>query len=340
MLAKRAERQVLPYPVAILGATGYVGRALARILSENSMFTIRALIGSPASANRPFGDVWAEKEAKLAAHYGTIWKEKKIPNTLADMHVVSHAQVDFQSLSFVFSAVPETAIGHETLIAQTGVPLISNNPHGRLTYPLIVPELQPQKPQSLMIKMPNCVSIGLALGLAPLRSYGITALQATTFQSLSGQGDRLYPQDWAVGNVFPIGPNVEKTQSYIADELKTLLGLHFLPQIRSYRVYVQEGHLIDVTLRCENTIDIHAVISLWKTWNPLNREDLPLRVSTVPGEPKSQDTLLEGGMPVRIGNIQQIDSHTMAFTLGIHNIMRGAAGNAILTAEWMLDSEM
>lgn len=325
-----------PYPVAILGATGYVGRTLARLLSAHPMFEIRALIGSPASVNRMFGDVWAEKEAKLAAHYGPIWAAKDIPEAVANQQVFSREHVDFQALAFVFSAVPETAVGEELLISQAGVPIISNNPHGRLTYPLIVPELGPQKPQSAMIKMPNCVSIGLALGLAPLRHYGIAGLQATTFQSLSGQGDRVYPQDWAIGNVFPIGQDVEHTQTYIADEVKALLELPFLPQIRSYRVYVQEGHLIDVTLRCEKEIDLQSIITLWETWNPLNHHMPPLRVSTAPGHPKSQDTCLENGMPVRIGNIQQIDRHTLAFTLGIHNIIRGAAGNAILTAEWLL----
>lgn len=328
------------HAVAILGATGYVGRTLASLLAVHPLFETVALIGSPASAGRRFGDVWTEKEAKLATHYGAIWTRKQVPDALADTTVLSLDPEALRDVDFVFSSVPETAAQDEQKILNAGIRLISNNPYGRLTNPLIIPELQTEKPSGRLIKMPNCVSIGISLALAPLKAHHVKTLQATTFQSLSGQGDCLYPQDWAVGNVFPIGPDVEKTQSYIADELKTLLGLHFLPQIRSYRVYVQEGHLIDVTLRCEKTIDIHAVISLWKTWNPLNRKDLPLRVSTVPGEPKSQDTLLEDGMPVRIGNIQQIDSHTIAFTLGIHNIMRGAAGNAILTAEWMLDSEM
>ncbi len=324
------------YPVAILGATGYVGRTLARLLSEHPFFELVALIGSPASVNREFGSVWAEKETKLVDHYGPIWQKKEIPETLAKQIVLSRTDVDFRTIGMVFSVVPDTAIGEESEITSSGTMLISNNPHGRLTYPLIVPELHPPKPTTPMIKMPNCVSIGLALGLAPLQTYGMKGLQATTFQSLSGQGDRCYPQNWALGNVFPIGTDVENTQAYIADELRVLLNLPFLPQIRSYRVYVQEGHLIDVTLCCEKALDRDTAIHLWKTWNPLNQVKGPLRVSSAPGEPKSQDTAEEGGMPVRIGNIQQIDPHTIAFTLGIHNILRGAAGNAILTAEWLL----
>jgi len=322
--------------VAILGATGYVGRTLAQLLSANPLFEVIALIGSPASVGRRFGDVWAEKEGKLAAHYGAIWTEKQVPDVLANTHVLGLDPEALRGVDFVFSSVPETAAEDEQKVLDAGIRLISNNPYGRLTNPLIIPELQTEKPSGCLIKMPNCVSIGTALALAPLRVHRIKTVHATTFQSLSGQGDRVYPQDWAVGNVFPIGTDVEKTQSYIAQELQVLLDLSFVPQIRSYRVYVQEGHLVDVTVGFDMPISVSECISLWSTWNPLKATSGPLIVTREPGTPRSQDSLLGDGMPVRIGNILQVDAQTLSFTLAIHNIIRGAAGNTILTAEWLL----
>jgi aspartate-semialdehyde dehydrogenase len=239
-------------------------------------------------------------------------------------------------VDLVFSSVPESAASDEQKILDAGILLISNNPYGRLSNPLIVPELQNTKPTGNLIKMPNCVSIGVSLALAPLLSFEIKALQATTFQSLSGQGDRLYPKEWAIGNVFPIGSDVENTQTYIGDELKTLLNVSFSPQIRSYRAYVQEGHLVDVTVSFQRAVTIQEIEHVWQSWNPLNRQSKPLTVVKKPGHPQSQDSLTGDGMAVYVGNSQQQDAYTLSFTVGVHNIIRGAAGNSVLTAEWLV----
>ena len=323
--------------IAILGATGYVGRTMVTLLAENPHFEITALIGSAASVGRQFGDVWQEKEDRLCSHYGAIWQKKQIPAAVAD-HLVDGLDIpSLENVDLVFSSVPEIAISDEQKIIDAGIRVISNNPIGRLVHPLIIPELFTEKPKNLMLKLPNCVSTGLALALAPLKSLGIAELQATTFQSLSGRGDRLYPKEWAVGNIFPIGSDVEETQDYIADELKLLLDLSFLPQVRSYRVYVQEGHLVDVTVGFDKPISLQEIESIWENWNPLHAEKRPLILSKEAGHPQSKDTRADDGMAVYIGNTQQRGAQTIAFTLGVHNIIRGAAGNAILTAEWLLN---
>ncbi len=326
------------HTIAILGATGYVGRTMAALLVEHPQFEVTALIGSEASIGRPYADVWHEKETRLRHYYGTIWQEKPIPEALANRMVDSLDIDRLATVDFVFSSVPEIAIADEQKLIDAGIRVISNNPVGRLVHPLIIPELGHEKPKNRMIKLPNCVSTGLSLALAPIRGLGISDLQATTFQSLSGRGDRLYPKEWAVGNIFPIGSDVEETQDYIADELKLLLDLSFLPQVRSYRVYVQEGHLVDVTVGFDKPISLQEIESIWEKLNPLHAEKRPLilfKRSRL--QSQSKDTSADDGMAVYIGNTQQRDAQTIAFTLGVHNIIRGAAGNAILTAEWLLN---
>lgn len=320
-----------PLPVAILGATGYVGRALATLLSTHTGFTLRALIGSSASAGRLFGDVWQEKEEKLQTHYGPIWHPKPLPTHLATQRISALSELDISGLFCVFSSVPDSASASEMRLVAQGVRVISHSPVGRLTHPLIIPELSKTVPTDMLIKMPNCVSIGLSLALAPLRACGITAIDATTFQSLSGQGDRVYPKEWAIGNVFPIG-EIEQTETYIAKEVVRLLGVP-KPKIRCYRVYVQEGHVIDVRVQLDAPISREAVIALWEAFPALPGHAKPLMVLTNPASPRSSSTW-GTDMPVCIGNIA-IDQNTLCFTVAIHNIIRGAAGNAILTAEWL-----
>ena len=41
----------------------------------------------------------------------------------------------------------------------------------------------------------------------------------TTFQTLSGRGDALYPAGKVVANVYPIGATEERTEEYIAQEV-------------------------------------------------------------------------------------------------------------------------
>lgn len=322
-------------PVAILGATGYVGRVLAIQLANHPHFELIYLIGSPASVGRSFGEVWQEKEARLRHHYGPIWHSKTLPKGLEAWPVIGSDACDMNQIKNVFSAVPETASVDETRFVEAGVRVISHNPKDRLRYPLVIPEIAKTKPTELMIKMPNCVSIGATLALAPLTHLEIQEVSITTFQSLSGQGDRLYPQPWAIGNVFPIGSDVEATQHCITEEVEHLLNLSIPPRVRTYRVYVQEGHIADIRAHFTHPIDTRTLREIWTTWNPLQQAKPPLLVHTTPGTPKSQDSLQGDGMAVHIGNIQQHTPTEVSFTMGIHNIVRGAAGHAILTALWL-----
>ena len=89
-LADKGERT----PIGIVGGTGLVGRALAARLLTHPTFCLGPLVGSSATAGKPFRAVWEAKEAALVAHYGAaLWTAAPFPDALDDVTVASHAEV-------------------------------------------------------------------------------------------------------------------------------------------------------------------------------------------------------------------------------------------------------
>jgi aspartate-semialdehyde dehydrogenase len=58
------------------------------------------------------------------------------------------------------------------------------------------------------------------VALLPLvDTFMVEEVFITTFQTLSGRGDALYPAGKVVANVYPIGATEERTEEYIAQEV-------------------------------------------------------------------------------------------------------------------------
>src|SRR5688572_18316729 len=95
--------------VAVLGATGMVGRRMARLLLHHPDFALERVVGSGESAGAAYGAVWQAKEAALRHHYGEFWNECAIPPELAGMRVSSFDDLLASDCPIVFSSVPDRA---------------------------------------------------------------------------------------------------------------------------------------------------------------------------------------------------------------------------------------
>ena len=114
--------------------------------------------------------------------------------------------------------------GHlEDQMLRAGFRLVSISPHARMQHPLIVPFVNGSSVDFgalRCVKSPNCCSVGASVALRPLVDmFDVQEVFITTFQTLSGRGDALYPPEKVVANVFPIGATEEKTEQYIAQEV-------------------------------------------------------------------------------------------------------------------------
>jgi aspartate-semialdehyde dehydrogenase len=322
-----------------------VGRRFAELLGAHPWFEIGLLVGGEGSAGRSYEDVWEAKEAALEAHYGT-WARRAYPAHLKGAQVGRFEDITTSGAKIVFSSVPENAGPRERFLLDHGLQVFSNSPYGRFDAqnPLIVPEVNRHALDDRpFVKNPNCVTSGLVLVLDPIRRrYGVEAVSITTYQSLSGRGDAKYARDLVIGNVLPLHGSGENTETYIGKEVKKILDQPLPISVSCSRVGVQEGHYVDVRIKTSQPIGTRDdVVALLRDYNPLTGSGLPsapeapLVVLDEVGRPRpSCDASHHDGMAVAIGNISTSDEvYDLRLTYVVNNLIRGAAGGAILNAE-------
>jgi aspartate-semialdehyde dehydrogenase len=263
-------------PVAILGGTGLVGRALALRLENHPTLKLGMLVGSPDSEGKPISNVWLRKETILKQHYGDWWLSLPLPSSLENktvtsfkelMNVVKQQPTNNNNIMVISVIAPALGWMEDELI-NAGVNVFSISPHKRMNkeIPLIVPEVNIQEMfyrsnnnnnHGLLFKSPNCVSVGVCLVLDAIqKNYGeLKQVSITTFQSLTGRGDALYPRDQVVGNILPLGNTEEDTNNKIRDEVSRVLGQENLPiSVTAQRVFTQRGHYIDVRVKTSQPV--------------------------------------------------------------------------------------
>lgn len=332
--------------VAILGATGMVGRRLAGLLCDHPQLELALLVGSEASVSSSFESVWRAKEEAVRSHYGPFWEAAPFPSALRDHRVVSFDALRRSGVDLVFSSVPERAGELERTLVDEGRIVFSNSPFARFdpAVPVIVPEVNAHVLDNhRFVKNPNCVTSGLVMVLSPILSrYGLTDASITTYQALSGRGDALYPADKVVNNVYSLHGSEERTEIYIRGEVKKVLDAPIPLSIACYRVDTQEGHLVDVRIRTARPVscvaDVAETLTEWRPLASLGLHSAPKQpIVVVPeiGRPRPrQDAWHGGGMSIAVGNIStEDDLYDVRLTYVVNNLMRGAAGGALLNAE-------
>lgn len=335
--------------VAILGATGMVGRRMAQLLINHPKFELGMLVGSEATAGMPYRAVWEEKEKSLEKHYAGLWCGQSFPEALGNARVNGFRELLNSDIEVVFSSMPEHVGWFEDQLLSDGRVVFSNSVYRRFdeNVPLVVAEVNGATMKGdRFIKNPNCVTSGLALVLEPIRArFGLEAVVVTTYQSLSGRGDAKYAPDLVVGNIYPLHKSEENTESYINREVARILGNSFSTSITCNRIYVQEGHFVEVRIKtCIPISDVDEVPQILSAFHPLKGYGLhispeePIIVLQEKGRPRPrQDAYHHGGMAIAVGNVSGEDGiFDLRLTYVVNNLVRGAAGGALLNAELWL----
>lgn len=332
--------QVPKLPVAILGATGAVGQRLVAALANHPWFELAELVASERSAGKPYGEAahWLLPEPPLDAVI-------RLPVIRAGEPLRSH---------LVFSALDRgPALELEPRYAAAGHLVVSNASAFRddSRVPLLIPEINPHALELLdhqpwaaagggIVTNPNCCVAGLALALAPLqREFGIAAVTVVTLQALSGAGHPGVASLDALGNVIPF---IAGEEEKIAAEPLKILGAEFPVSVAVNRVPVRDGHSESVFVKLREPASLEAIAAALRNF----RGDA--RVASLPSAPGTPLELLEAGnrpqplldlnrgdgMTVTLGNLRADPVYDCRFNLLVHNTVRGAAGAAVLNAEW------
>jgi aspartate-semialdehyde dehydrogenase len=181
------------YQVAVVGATGAVGREMVSILEERNFPVEKlTLLASARSAG-------SEME----------YKGQKIP--VQELTHESFAGVDIA----LFSAGASVSREYAPSAAKAGCVAIDNSSAFRMDkdIPLVVPEVNPDAigDSPGIIANPNCSTIQMVMALNPLhKKYRIKRVVVSTYQAVSGSGKKAVDELKKQNQDIQAGTPVEK----------------------------------------------------------------------------------------------------------------------------------
>jgi aspartate-semialdehyde dehydrogenase len=320
--------------VGVLGATGLVGQHLVARLERHPWFRVVWLAASERSSGRRYGDLAWRAEAAQPERVARLTVETARPGGAP---------------ALIFSALDAAAADDlEPAFAARGHVVISNARSHRMRedVPLVVPEINgdtiaraaAQPWPGAIVTNPNCSTIFLALALAPLARFGLTAVTVSTLQALSGAGFPGVASLDAIGNVVP---HIAGEEEKIETETLKILGARFPISAQATRVPVAHGHTELVSVRLESRVTAAALLEAWAGFRGAGvAADLPSApappIHVVDGADRPQprlDANRGDGMAVSVGRVRPCPVLGWRFVALGHNLIRGAAGAAILNAE-------
>jgi aspartate-semialdehyde dehydrogenase len=337
--------------VGILGATGTVGQRFVQLLEDHPWFELKWLAASDRSAGKSY------REA-------TSWQlEGPVPASVADRTV--EECVPGKGPKLVFSSMASNLAGDiERDFAAAGHIVVSNSSHYRMAedVPLLVPEINPghlrlldaqrrgRGWQGAIVTNPNCAAVVLVMPLAALKPFGIKRVAVTTFQAVSGAGYPGVPSLDILGNVIPYigGDEEKKVETEPQKILGDLEGDHIRPRgfvvsASCNRVPTIDGHLVQASVEFERRPERQEILDALAAFSGLPQErnlpSAPKRVihyMEAPDRPQPRkDAGLEKGMATCVGRLRECNLFHWKFAALSHNVLRGAAGAALLNAELM-----
>lgn len=332
------------YKVAVVGATGNVGREILEILDQRQ-FPVREVVAL-ASRNS------AGKEVSFGEN-----------KTLT---VQALDDYDFKGTDIaLFSPGSAVSKVHAPRAAAAGCVVIDNTSYFRMdpTIPLVVPEVNAHALKDFrktnIIANPNCSTIQMLVALAPLHTKNpIQRVVVSTYQSVSGAGkeamdelyeqtkglymhDHLEPKKFSKRIAFNVIPQIDvfmddgktKEEWKMVEETKKILDANIKVSATCVRVPVFVGHSESVNLQFTNPITVEDVYA-WL-------EDAPGVVVVDRREAGGYITPVEcvGEDGTYISRVRKDDSIENGINLWVvsDNLRKGAALNAVQIAETLIE---
>lgn len=212
--------------VAVVGATGLVGRKILQVLEERKF---------PARTVRPLAST-RSAGSKIVC-MGS-------PTTVQELGVGSFEGIDIA----IFSAGAPVSREYAPRAVRAGALVIDNSSAFRMDpdVPLVVPEVNPERVGAgrEIIANPNCSTIQLVVVLKPLHDkWGIRRVVVATYQSVTGAGQRALDQLRAeIAGREPVEKKFPHPIAYNA-----------LPQVD---VFMEEGHTREELKMVNETVKI------------------------------------------------------------------------------------
>ena len=330
------------YNLAVVGATGNVGREILNILDQRS-FPIKNL--HALASNKSEG-------TKL-----TYGDDKEI--TVEDLDKFNFKNTDIV-LSSPGSIVSKKFVPKAT---KAGSIVIDNTSLFRMDkdIPLVVPEVNPSDLETFtkkkIIANPNCSTIQMAVALKPIDDlFNIKKVIVSTYQSTSGAGklamEELFHQTLDVYKNKPLKTNIfskriafnliphiddfiesgdTKEEMKMVNETQKIMGKKIEIFSTCVRVPVFVGHGESIYLETEKNIDLKKLVTKLKKINGMSIVDEKIDGGYVtPDESAGEDNVFLSRL--RLGR----NKKSLGLWVVADNLRKGAALNSVQIAELLI----
>jgi aspartate-semialdehyde dehydrogenase len=336
---------------------------MVHLLSRHPWFELVALAASPAKAGRTYAeaiDAWYVP-GPLPENVASTILSKPEPEALSSYGV-----------ELVFSALPSDAADLELKLVEHGLPVVSNSSPYRLEpdvplinaevnyehlKPLITLQRRRRSWKAPLVKNPNCTTTIVTLALKPLDdTYGVSRVVAVSMQAASGAGLRGVTALQLLDNLIPYIPGEEEK---IVKESRKIMGRVSSSGVEPHpmgvsaiatRVPVVDGHTIALHVELSREpSSVDEVVEVLEAFKSRPQElDLPTAPKTpivvrreVDRPQPRLDRMAGNGMSIVVGRVDRssLGRRWLRMVVLGHNLVRGAAGAALLAAELYLAEE-
>ena len=319
--------------VAIVGATGMVGRTFLKVLEERKF---------------PIDNLYLFASRKSAGKNVKFLDRDIIVEELNEDSFKRDIDIA------LFSAGAEISKKYASIAKENGVIVVDNSSAWRMDkdIPLVVPEVNPDdvKWNSGIIANPNCSTIQSVVPLKVLHdAYKIKRIVYSTYQAVSGSGvggieDLDNTVKWGENKKYPYKiaynclPHIDnfmdngytKEEIKMIEETKKILNDYELRiTATTVRVPVKYGHSISINVEFEKEFKLEDVFELFN-----NAEGIILQ-DDVKNNIYPMAINCEGKDEVFVGRIRRDYSLDSGLNLWVvaDNIRKGAATNTVQIAE-------
>ncbi|MCL2062244.1 MAG: aspartate-semialdehyde dehydrogenase [Firmicutes bacterium] len=323
------------YTIAVVGATGLVGRKMLEVMQERGLAVDNLY---PFASARSAGKVIRYDNRDF-----TVLE-------LTEENVKKHSY-DFA----VFSAGGETSGTFAPIFAKTGCVVVDNSSRWRMdnSVPLVVPEVNADAlaGHNNIIANPNCSTIQAVAVLGPLhKKYGISRIVYSTYQAVSGAGiagcedlengaKGLPPKKFTRPIYANLIPQIDVflENGYTKEEEKMILetrkiladeGLRITAT--TVRVPVFNGHSESVNIEFKKPVTLQGVLETLKAAKGVVVKENPADFPT-PLDCSGRDEVF-------VGRVRLDSSVKSGVNLWIvaDNIRKGAATNTVQIVEELI----
>ncbi|HAZ61638.1 MAG TPA: aspartate-semialdehyde dehydrogenase [Gammaproteobacteria bacterium] len=333
------------FDIAVVGATGAVGRTFLDILEQRRF---------------PVGRVHAVASARSAG--------SRVPFGASELVVESLEDFDFSRVQIgLFSPGAAVSAVHAPRAAAAGCVVVDNTSYFRMEpdIPLVVPEVNPQALAGYrnrgIIANPNCSTIQMVVALKPIYdAVGIERINVATYQAVSGSGQKAVdelraqteahiagrtlpePQVYARPIAFNVIPHIDvflengytKEEMKMVWETRKILGDENI-QVNptTVRVPVFHGHAEALHIETRTKISADEARELLRVAPGVTVID-----ERGPGGYPTPAVNAAGRDAVFVGRIREDISHPRGLDLWVvaDNVRKGAALNGVQIAEMLV----